>query len=245
MFVFALGAPVVATAQEASRVNPTDKAEMVRIPTGPFVMGSDEGPVEQRPAHQVTLKEYWIYRHEVTVGQYLAFVEATDARKPSEPRWGWTPTHPIVGVSAIEAAAYCRWAGVRLPSEAEWEKAARGTDGRRFPWGDKWIAGRARAAGNHRAPHPVGSIPEGASPYGVMDLIGNAAEWVNDRFQADYYANSPANDPTGPDRAAGSKVVRGGAFDVGNLTALTATARSRTADSQAATGTGFRCAAGG
>jgi sulfatase modifying factor 1 len=169
---------------------------MVYIPGGPFLMGSKptdgvvgmEIGIDELPQHRVTLPGFFIDRYEVTVGDYRKFVEATGHRPPRV----WTNSqyaapsddHPVIDVNWSDADAYCRWTGKRLPAEAEWEKAARGTDGRLWPWGNQWIAGAANIQGDRRWTAPVGSYPLDKSPYGVFDMAGNAMEWTSSWYQA-------------------------------------------------------------
>ncbi len=184
------------------KVNTRDEAEVVYVPAGPFIMGTAKGTGgkgDERPQHTVTLSGYWIYRNEVTVAQYQQFCNATGHRMAFPPKAGLQPTHPVVNVSYDDAVAYAKWAGGRLPTEAEWEKAARGTDGRKYPWGNEWDPERCnhKESGLGKAA-PVGSYPKGASPYGANDMLGNAAEWVSDWYDAAYYASAPPKDPQGP-----------------------------------------------
>jgi formylglycine-generating enzyme required for sulfatase activity len=170
-----------------------DLAEMVLISEGESRRGSEVGS-ENR-----FLKAFWIDKFEVTNAQYARFVEEAGHRKPGyweDPAFN-QPAQPVVGVSWEDAKAYARWAGKRLLSEAEWEKAARGVDGRMYPWGDDWMADRCNSAGGQdgfEGPSPVGSFPSGASPYGVMDMAGNVWEWI-------------ADEP-GPDAPPESKLLR-------------------------------------
>jgi formylglycine-generating enzyme required for sulfatase activity len=174
------------------KINPQDGAEMVYVPAGPFLMGDDDR--EDNKRHTVTLSGYYIYKNLVTVGMYRRYCEATGKVMPDPPRWGWKDDHPMVKMTWDEAKAYCEWAGGKLPTEAQWEKAARGTDGRKYPWGDefdqsKLWASKAefRDAGSTA---PVGSFPAGASPYGVLDMAGNAWQWCEDWYDKELILSS-------------------------------------------------------
>ena len=167
-------------------INPKDGAEMVWVPAGEFLMGStdDEGVRDERPQRKVYLDGYWMYKTEVTVAQYRKFCEATNREMPEAPEWGWKEDHPVVNVSWHDAVDYAKWAGASLPTEAQWEKAARGTDGRVFPWGNEWDAGACAnsVSWSLKGTKPVGSCPAGASPYGCVDMAGNAWEWCADWY---------------------------------------------------------------
>ncbi|MEW6352776.1 MAG: formylglycine-generating enzyme family protein [Pseudomonadota bacterium] len=160
----------------------------VVIPAGAFLMGTDsvQSNDENRPQHRVELPAYRIDKYPVTNAQYARFVAATGHRPPSYWENGKIPAgqelHPVTLVSWYDAKAYAEWAGKRLPSEAEWEKAARGTDGRRWPWGDAMDPRRLNTYYNVGATTPVTAYPKGASPYGVMDMAGNVSEWTADEF---------------------------------------------------------------
>ncbi len=200
-------------------VNPVDKAELVYIPHGTFTMGSPagEGLVDESPSRRIELDGYWIYRHPVTVAQYRTFCEATGRTMPSLPPASAGDNHPIFNVDWHDANAYAVWAGAALPTEAQWEKAARGVDARRYPWGNDWDGSRCASLETtvyrqEYGTHPVDAHPDGASPYGVMDMAGNVWEWVADWYAHDAYRGMLANNPTGPERGS-HKVLRGGSIN--------------------------------
>ena len=193
---------------------------MILIPQGYFTMGSDTG--DGAPAHRVYLGDFYIDKFEATNGQYRQFLEyiskTGDHSKchPDEPGgYNHIPLYwdsdkhkqdnPVHGVSWFDAYAYAHWLGKRLPTEAEWEKSTRGTDERRFPWGDIWDASKLA----WKEPiEMVGSHPGGKSPYGVMDMAGNVWEWVSDWYSTSYYRQSPSRNPKGP-KSGKSRVIRG------------------------------------
>lgn len=189
-------------------------AGMIEIPAGWFVMGQNDGPPSAQPEHRVYLDTFAIDRTEVTRADFANYIAALnrpttqwDARELRQ-----RPNEPVTGVIWAEADAYCRWAGLRLPTEAEWEKAARGTQALRYPWGNEWDPARSNTAESELgAVQPVGSYPRGASPYEVLDMAGNAAEWVADRFDPNYYAISPELNPTGPTQIL-DHGLRGGSY---------------------------------
>jgi iron(II)-dependent oxidoreductase len=193
--------------------------EMVRIPSGVFVMG-DETEGDHHPPHKVSIRSYFLDKYEVTNAQYLAFCRATERKLPefwgSEkyrcgPEW---PDHPVVGVCWRDAEAYAEWAGKRLPTEAEWEYAARGgLVGKRYPHGDEidsTTVNYARAGTGGTL--PVGSYPPNG--FGLYDMSGNVVEWVADLYAADYYKTSPTEDPAGPETGK-FYVIRGGGWHTG------------------------------
>ncbi len=193
---------------------------MVWIPEGEFLMGStgvnEKILGSETPQHSVYLDGYWTYKMEVTVSQYRKFCEATGLKYDWEvrkPEYGWLDNFPMVNVDWSESRAYCQWAGGDLPTEAQWEKAARGMDGGIYPWGDEWNPLRCvNSTGNQRSsPLEVGTYKKGASPYGVYDMAGNVWEWCRDWYEQCYYDDAPNNNPTGP--ASGQKrVMRGGSW---------------------------------
>lgn len=163
-------------------MNPVDGMEMVYISGGRFHMGNDQVP-DERPYHHVRLEGYWISRYEVTVAQYRKFCDITSHAMPLEPEVKWLESTPIVNVDWNDAAAYAKWANGRLPSEAEWEKAAR-RNTNVYPWGNAWDLQRCNnGLDGKNAPMKVGSFPAGASEYGVCDMAGNVAEWCMDTYK--------------------------------------------------------------
>ncbi|HLK55559.1 MAG TPA: SUMF1/EgtB/PvdO family nonheme iron enzyme [Chthonomonadaceae bacterium] len=198
--------------------NPIDDARMIYIPAGTFQMGNADQ--KNNPPHTVTLDGYWIYEELVTVKQYRKFCKETNHAMPPEPSWGWKEDHPIVNVSWNDAKAYCAWAKVALPTEAQWEKAARGPEGFKYPWGNDWNGNKCA---NSVRPNDLNStVPVGkydANGYGLYDMAGNVWEWCGDWYNADYCKSSPAKNPTGP--ANGDwRVLRGGSWnnnDPGNF----------------------------
>jgi sulfatase modifying factor 1 len=239
-----------------------DGAPMVMIPAGVFTMGSDDGPQNERPAHIVTLDAYYIDRYEVTLSLYRKFLEEGNHDAP--PTWDdeaatTVGDRPAIGMRWESAAAYCRWARKRLPTEAEWEKAARGTDGRRYPWGEMqpfvdianynrgmWVSEAvtlmAVTDGLEGMSVRHGLKEGGKSPFGVSHMAGNAAEWVADWYKRDYYQKSSGRNPSGP--VTGEKrVLRGGSWaDIPS--ALRVTARFSAEPNFEDRTVGFRCAAG-
>jgi formylglycine-generating enzyme required for sulfatase activity len=209
-----------------------DGSVMVRVPAGTFTMGSSEYD-DEKPVHDVYVDEFWIDKYEVTNRQYKRFCDATDRSYPLDPDFLGMPNYfenkpeyPVVNVSWEDAQAYCAWAGKRLPTEAEWEKAARGTDSRKYPWGNAAPSGSRCNYADKRTDYswrdrnaddgyartaPVGTFPAGASPYGCQDMAGNVWEWCSDWYDKDYYGNTAKNNPGGPSSGS-SRVIRGGSW---------------------------------
>lgn len=244
-------APLLLRAEQPRKER--DSVAMIAIPAGPFLRGSTEqtGRDDERPQRTVHVDAFAIDSVEVTNARYLAFVEATGHRHPPNPFGEGTLTSaegvehlPVVQVNWHDAADYCQWAGKRLPTEAEWEKAARGGDGRLYPWGNEAPtserANYERQWDDGKALRVVGITPEGRSPYGVLDMAGNAREWTQDWYAADYYKQGPDRNPRGPDKGV-LKVIRGGSWG-SPVTDITATARGRGGFALRTHGTGFRCA---
>ena len=219
--------------------------EMVLIPAGSFLMGIDGNDLDQRPQHEVYLDAYWMDLTEVTNTQYLACVDAGGCKPPGEAQYYREQalgSHPVAYVTWQDARDFCQWAGKRLPTEAEWEKAARGTDGRIFPWGNTPANERlANYDDNVNKTTPVGSYTAGASPYGLLDMAGNVWEWVNDWYSIDYYRTSVRENPAGPDQGD-RKVLRGGSwFSLVDIVLRTHIRKKRAPEIRDY-GTGFRCA---
>ena len=220
-----------------------DGVSVVEIPGGEFLMGSaaDEGEPPEHPQRRVFLSPYLIDKTETSWGQYRKFATATGRPLPETPVWGTPDDYPVTAVTWSEASEFCNWVGGRLPTEAEWEKAARGTDGRRYPWGDEWDPTRCntRDGGPHR-PEGVGAFPGCVSPYGVLDMIGGVWEFCEDWFDEKYYEAGPTRDPRGP--ASGQlRVIRGGSWLESSQTARPALRRG-TDPPWRYVRHGFRCA---
>lgn len=236
---------------------------MVSVPAGPFTMGRDDGPADERPAHLVDVAQFAIERMPVTNAQFAEFLNATgrltngsgerlfdhddaDARiRRRQGKWAADPgyeDHPAVEMPWAGARDYCAWRGKRLPTEAEWEKAARGTDQRKYPWGNQRPdRTRAQFGAAYNETVPVGRARAGASPHGALDMAGNVWEWVASAYRPYPYRSDDGRE----DRAAGPvRGTRGGGHD-SPAEEITTTQRGRNLSRNPASGhhnIGFRCA---
>ena len=173
------------------------KHALVKVPQGVFTMGAEGERSDESPQHQVHLDGFYIDKFEVTNEKYLAFAKATGADQPVfivSDLFNQS-SQPVVGVVWEEANNYCAWAGLRLPSEAEWEKAARGNNGQIFPWGDNPPSQSLARYRSDDGPIQVGSFPNGASPYGALDMTGNVWEYVRDHYVEGFYHSGPVRNP--------------------------------------------------
>lgn len=251
-------APSCSAAGETYR-SPADQMLLLCVPSAEFFMGSATGDADEAPIHTVFLDTFWIDQVEVTNAQFARFLnengnqqeggatwlEATDNDvqiQLTNNQWQAKPgfaNRPVIGVSWYGARSYCQWAGRQLPSEAQWEKAARGGDGRTFPWGEAIDCSRAQYRECGAFSLAVGSLPAGASPYGALDLAGNTWEWVADWYSDTYYAQAPYSNPAGPARGD-LRVVRGGSWD--DIAAFQRTSkRSKLVPTNQFDDVGFRC----
>lgn len=222
--------------------------QMVYVPAGPFTQGSpqedEQGRREERPAREVELSGFFIDRTPVTCAQFKTFIDVTRRQMPQDWSVFNDPTHypqrPVVFVNWLDAQDYARWANKRLPTEAEWEKAARGPQGYTYPWGEE-LPNEDRAWYNgQRAPLDVGQRPRGGSIYNVQDMAGNVFEWVADWYDRHYYQLAPTQDPQGPLQGK-KRVLKGGSFVHPDF-ALRCAVRGRYSPEERRANHSFRCA---
>jgi formylglycine-generating enzyme required for sulfatase activity len=218
----------------STRVADTDGMELVYVPEGMFTMGGNGGEEDEKPEHVVYLDAFWIDKFEVTNEQYAQCTATGRCEVPEDTEYfnsSLFDNHPVVNVTYPQAQDYCKWAGRRLPTEAEWEKAARGTDGRLYPWGDEFDSAFVNAddeiaedefkvdcshngCDGYMKTSPIGQFPKGESPYGALDMAGNVWEWTSDWYDAKYYDESPEKNPFGPSSGS-QRVLRGGSWYAG------------------------------
>ena len=205
----------------SKKISSQDGMTLLYIPEGSFQMGSKDGSIDdEKPAHTVYLDAFWIDQTDVTNAMYARCVSAGTCKPPklstSITRKSYYDNaqyadYPVIYIDWTQADAYCKWAGRSLPSEAQWEKAARGADGRTYPWGEGIDKTKANYGENVGDTTKVNSYLDGASPYGALDMAGNVGQWLADWYDSTYYQNSPQNNPTGP-TSGSSRVVRGGSW---------------------------------
>jgi formylglycine-generating enzyme required for sulfatase activity len=263
----ATGAPTASSTLEPTiEISPKDGMELLPVFKGDFVMGIDSGEDDERPGHLVYLNTFWIDKTEVTIEMFGHFVAETGYQTSVEINgygYVWTNKQwqqlahaswldpdgegisndanlPVSQVSWSDAQAYCIWAGRRLPTEAEWEKAARGADGRIFPWGNTPPDSSLASFDQNSGPSRVGSYPDGASPYGALDMSGNVWEWTADWYSVNYYTTSPSDNPLGPSSGT-HRVLRGSGWNSG-LKNIRITNRDVSEPYYSNNVLGFRCA---
>ena len=231
----------------AKKTSPTDGMEQVFVPEGEFMMGKPGTPDFDSPEHLVYVDAFWIDRVEVTNHMYAACVDAGACSPPfteENPYYGkWVYRNlPVTFVNWYQATEYCAWAGRRLPTEAEWEKAARGTDQREYPWGEADATPRLANYAESLIGEPVSvyRYPSGASPFGALNMVGNVREWLADWFDKSYYLSSPSNNPTGPETGI-ERSMRSGAYDA-EANEIYTTSRYKHEPQSAGLSRGFRCA---
>jgi formylglycine-generating enzyme len=213
--------------------NPKDGTRLVLIPEGEFLAGGDGRDEGCGGPFPVPLPAYYLALHPVTNAQYKRY----------KPDWARDDDHPVVEVNWDEAQAYAKWAGLRLPSELEWEKGARGTDGREYPWGNEWDVGRCRNYKNRGSGQTCGvwDYPEGRSEWGLYQMAGNVWEWCEDWYEYGVYTYYKTGDKT-PPRGDGFRVVRGGSWDGFDFDGLRCAFRGSCRPDCRDRQTGFRCA---
>ncbi len=223
------------------QVNPK---EMCSVDAGSFIMGDDDEGRDEQPQHNVLLNAYSVDRYPVTNQEYKMFVDVTGHRRPAHWTSGTYPLedarHPITNVSWHDAVAYAEWVGKRLLTEAEWEKASRGTQGQTYPWGDAFRKDNVNSSNDYGGTTPIDEFPGSVSPYGVMDTCGNVMEWCSDWYFDEYYKMSPMDNPTGP-QGGQYRSVRGGFYGE-TRQAVRCASRHFVPPSTMQDHVGFRCA---
>jgi formylglycine-generating enzyme required for sulfatase activity/serine/threonine protein kinase len=251
-----ISTPIISTSTPVLDIGSTtisdkDGMTMVFVPAGEFTMGSGNGEEDEKPVHQVYLDAFWIDQTEVTNAMYAKCVDAGVCKEPTDiisfsrsSYYGNSEfdDYPVLYVDWEQAYAYCSWADGRLPTEAEWEKAAHGTGGKTYPWGENISCDKANykesCVGDTTK---VGSYPDGIGPYGVYDMAGNVWEWVNDWYGETYYQSLPSSNPLGPDSGQ-YRVLRGGSWGSNDYFAhSTDRFRYYPSDSNYSRFVGFRC----
>jgi len=245
------------------QLNTIDGAEMAWIAPGAFTMGSSDADVvtilqqqpewsadwfaQEKPQRIVWLPGFWMYRDPVTVAQFRACCEATGWGMPAAPEWGWQDDHPMVNVSWADILNYATWAEAVIPTEAQWEKAARGVDGRTWPWGNTWMPEHCGQDTRATSTGPIGAHPGNVSPFGVRDMVGNVWEWCQVSPLGDY-DKAPARTPPRRTPASSGHVLRGGSWQCSFAAYLRCATRCFECDIQRGRGSyrrptvGFRCA---
>lgn len=221
---------------------------MILIPAGEFVMGSEEGGFDEKPARRVYVDAFEVNQYEITQFAYAEFVRATGHRSPLSRYLKNIESfndqnQPVVYVTWEDAGAFCRWRGGRLPTEAEWEKAAKGADASAWPWGSEPKPTFANFLGADDQSHytsVVGSFEQDKSPYKVYDMAGNVREWVQDWYDEHYYRHAPNRNPNGPDQGD-MKALRGGSWNDSAVSGRTSSRMKMFPDYRDTT-VGFRCA---
>jgi len=233
-------------------VSEKDGMTLLYVPAGEFTMGSDDGDSNEKPIHKVTLDAFWIDKTEVTNAMYALCVNVDQCNPPtatgsySQGEYFGNPefdNYPVIFVLWNDANDYCAWADRRLPTEAEWEKAARGENAYTYPWGN--VAPKNNLLNYDNVvgdTTEVGNYPDGVSPYGALDMAGNVWEWVNDWHSDTYYASSPTSNPLGPD-SGNERVLRGGSW-VDDVYAMRSALRAYIGPADASYIVGFRCSRG-
>jgi formylglycine-generating enzyme required for sulfatase activity len=239
----------------ATRISPLDSMVIVYIPSGSFLMGTDNGAEvqrdEEKPQRTIYLDGYWIDQTLVTNGDYHRCMDAGKCNGLVSTTKYYSifmnqsyTNHPVVYVTWFDAEKYCAWVGGSLPTEAQWEKAARGTDGRLYPWGNAFPDSKlANYDGILGMTSMVGSFPKGASPYGVMDMAGNVRQWIKDWYSDNYLRDAPDSNPTGPDTGT-AHTLKGGSWNDPEIYLRSASRLSHVPDSPGET-RGFRCVRSG